>query len=298
MSRRRTVVYFLSPWLIGFVAFLAVPLGASLYLSFTRYNGTESAQWVGLGNYRDMVADPAVRIAAGNTVWLVVVAVPVEVILSLATALALSGRRRGMAAYRAVIYLPSLLPAVATTLAFVLLLRPQTGPVDQLIGLTGHAQPLWFYNPRLAKPALLLLAVWGIGPTVIVDLAGLLAVPRSLHEVAVLEGAGPWQRFRLVTLPAMAPVITFTLVIALINAFQYFTQAYVAGSAATPTTTTLGDPLQSTLFYPLWLYEQAFINFRLGYACAMAWVLLIVTLACMTPVLLWRRRTSSGQVRA
>lgn len=280
-----TIAALMSPWLLGVVLFVGAPLGASLYLSFTRYDMTRTPRWVGLENYRAMLHDPTLHIAVMNTLWLVVVVVPVQILAALATAVLLNGRGRGRSLYRTIVFLPSVLPGVAATLAFVVILRPGVGPVDRLIGLTGLPEPLWFNDPRFSKPALLLLSLWSIGPTVVIYLAGMLAIPRNLYEVAMLEGAARWRRFRTVTLPLLRPVLVFTVVTSLINAVQFFTEAYVAGFASSPNAVAPGEPMQSTLFYPLWLYQQAFVDFRLGYASAMAWVLLIVTVALCAIIL-------------
>lgn len=290
-SNRRVVLWFLSPWLVGAAVFVAYPIGASLYYSFTRYDIVGSPHWVGLANYRSMfLHDPVFRIAARNTLWLVLVGLPIQLAFALATALLLARPRRGTGLLRTIVYLPSMVPAVAATLAFVFLLRPGSGPLDRLLGALHLGQPLWFQDPRFAKPALLILGLWGIGPTVIVYVAGLVSVPNVLHEMALVENAGRWARFRHVTLPSLLPVIVFTSVIGIINAFQYFTQAYVAGGASAPSSPILGAPQQSTLFYSLWLYAQGFRDFRMGYASAMAWVLLLATLLCSVAILRWARR--------
>ncbi len=212
------------------------------------------------------------------------VGVPLRLAFAIFTAMLLTAPRRGVKLYRTLFYLPTLAPPVAAVLAFVVLLNPENGPVDQALGTVGLPAPLWFQDPAYAKWGLVLLGLWGVGDAMIIMLAGLLDVPRSLYEAAVTEGANAWHRFRYVTLPMLSPVILFTLVIWIINGFQYFTEGYVAGNTAsgvTPgdaTSTPLGEPQGSLLFYSMWLYQQGFRYFHMGYASAMAWLLFLATM--------------------
>ena len=254
-------------------------MGASLYYSFTRYDILSSPEWIGLDNYRFMVDDPTFWNAVRNTAWLVVVGVPIEVLFGIATALLLSWPRRGAAVYRTALFLPSMAPAVAATLAFTYLLDPGIGPVNRALGALDLPEPLWFHDPSYAKPGLVLLGLWGIGPTMILFLAGLGSVPTQLRDLARTEGASRWQTFRHVTLPALSPVILFVAIVGLISRLQYFTEAYVASAAVSNgTSPLLGAPQGSTLFYSTWLYRQGFSSFLMGYASALAWVLLAVTM--------------------
>ena len=199
-----------------------------------------------------------------------------------------------MGVFRTVFYLPALVPPVAGVLAFVFLFNPATGPVNQILGAVGLPQPLWFNDPSLSKPSLVLLGMWGIGDIMIIFLAGLLDVPREQYEAAALDGVNPWQRFRYVTLPNVSPVLLFAAITGVIAALQYFTEALVAASVASGQATTgggnasvLGYPEGSTLTYAQWLYVMGFKNFYLGYASALAVVMFIVSLA-FTLVLLRR----------
>jgi len=277
-----TVAILMSPWVIGFALFLIYPMVASLFYSFTRYDILSPPQWVGLLNYRYMFTkDPYFWTAVGNTVWMIVLGVPIKVLFSVVTAVILTRPRKGLRVYRTMVFLPSMVPAVAATLGFVFLMSPKNGPINQLLRLIGiQHPPAWFFNPTWSKPALLVLALWGIGDGMLVYLAGLLDVPRHLHEAASIEGAGAWQRFRYVTLPMISPVIFFSLVTGVIDSFQYFTEAYVASSAASGQSDILGTPQGSTLFYSTWLYKQGFSYFHMGYASALAWILFAVTMAC------------------
>jgi multiple sugar transport system permease protein len=206
------------------------------------------------------------------------------VVFAIGVAMALQRARRGVGFFRTVFYLPTLAPPVAATLGFVFLLNPATGPVNTLLGKVGIEGPLWFNSPSWSKPALVLLALWGIGNTMIIFLASLLDVPKHLYESAELDGANALKRFRWVTLPSISPVILFSVVIGVIEALQYFTQAYVAatiarGGQAGDSLSDLGYPEESTLFFPVLLYQQGFRFFNMGYAAALAVLLLIVSLA-------------------
>ncbi|MHB8467352.1 MAG: carbohydrate ABC transporter permease [Acidimicrobiales bacterium] len=276
----------MAPWVLGFVAFVLYPMAASLYYSFTSYDLLTSPHWVGLANYRFMLwHDPLFWQSVRNTLWIIGVGVPIGLVAALGTGLLLARPRRGATVYRTIYYLPSIAPAVAATLAFGYLLDPATGPVNRLLGTLHLPQPLWFQDPRFAKPGLVLLGLWGIGPTIVIFLAGLLTIPAELYEVAAIEGASRWQRFRHVTLPTLSPVILFVVVIGVIDGFQYFAQAFVAARIASPSTVMLGAPQESTMFYSVRLYESAFTNFHMGYASALAWVLLLVTVACTVAII-------------
>jgi multiple sugar transport system permease protein len=288
--RRLTVLAFMSPWLVGFSVFVAYPLIATVYFSFTHYDLLSPARWIGFANYDYMFSkDRQIWQSVRNTLWLVAITVPLKVMFAFGVALMLTRARRGIGFFRAVFYLPALAPPVAATLGFVYLLNPATGPVNGALGLVGIEGPLWFNEPGWSKPALTLLLMWGVGNTMIIFLAALVDVPRHLYESAELDGAGPLQRLRWVTLPSISPVILFAVVIGTIEALQLFTQAYVAASIAAGSASSAGDPSNdlgypedSTLFYPVLLYQQGFRFFNMGYAAAMAVLLLVVSFGiCM-----------------
>jgi multiple sugar transport system permease protein len=286
--RRRLVLLLMSPWLVGFCVFIGYPLVYSAYLSFYSYDLLNPARYVGLANYRYLFQeDPEIWTAVKNTLWLIVIAVPLQVLFALGVALLLTRARTGAGTFRTIFYLPALAPPVAATLGFVYLLNPATGPVNVGLDKLGIEGPLWFNSPQWSKPSLTLLAMWGVGNIMIIFLASILDVPRHLHESAQLDGASAFQRFRMVTVPTMSPVILFAVVLGVIQALQYFTQAYVAASIAAGqasqagTTSTLeqGYPEGSTLFYPVLLYYHGFRFFNMGYASAMAMLLLAVAFA-------------------
>jgi len=274
----------MSPWLIGFTVFFAYPLVMSAYLSFTHYDLLSAPRWVGTANYRYLFEqDQQVWPAVKNTLWLMVVFVPAQVLFAFGLATMLTRARYGVGVFRTIFYLPALAPTVAATLGFVYLLNPGTGPVNVALERLGIPTPLWFDSPQWSKPSLVMLGLWGIGTMMIIFLAALIDVPRQLYESASLDGANAWQRLRWVTLPSISPVILFAVVIGVIDSLQYFTQAYVAaaiasGQAASEGPTSAGYPEDSTLFYPVLLYLQAFSYFNMGYASAMTMLLLIVAL--------------------
>jgi multiple sugar transport system permease protein len=282
--RRALVLGLMSPWLVGFTVFFGYPLVSSAYLSLTHYDLLSSPRWVGLANYRFLFQqDQQVWPAVKNTLWLMAIAVPLQVVFAFGVALLLTRARRGVGFFRTVFYLPALAPPVAATLGFVYLLNPATGPVNVILGHLGIEGPLWFNSPTWSKPSLALLGMWGVGNLMIIFLAALIDVPRHLYESALIDGAGPLQRLRWVTLPTISPVILFAVVIGVIESLQYFTQAYVAasiatGQAASESAVNLGYPENSTLFYPVLLYTQGFRYFNMGYASAMAMLLLAVAL--------------------
>jgi multiple sugar transport system permease protein len=289
----------MSPWLVGFTVFFAYPLVTSAYLSLTHYDLLSPPRWVGLANYRYLLTvDPQVWTAVKNTLWLIAVMVPLQVLFAFGVATVLSRAKSGAGFYRTVFYLPALAPPVAATLAFVFILNPATGPVNTILGRLGIPQPLWFQDPRWAKPSLTLLGIWGIGNLMIIFLAAVLDVPRHLYESAELDGAGPLQRMRWVTIPTISPVILFAVVLGVIQGLQYFTQAYVAAGvaagqasqAADVTSVSLGYPLDSTLVYPVLLYQHGFADFQMGYASAMAMLLLAVSFGVTLVILLNSRR--------
>jgi multiple sugar transport system permease protein len=293
--QRLTLLSFLAPWLLGVLIFFVYPLVDTLYLSFTHFDLLSPPQWVGWSNYVFMFTkDVAVRTAAFNTLWLVLILVPARMLFGLAVATLVIRLRSGVGVFRTVYYLPALVPPVAGVLAFVFLFNPATGPVNQVLGALGLPQPLWFNDPNLSKPSLVLLGLWGIGDVMIIFLASLLDVPKEQYEAAALDGVNPAQRFRYVTLPNITPVLMFAAITGVIAALQYFTEAVVAASVASGQATTgggnaalLGYPEGSTLTYSQWLYVMGFKSYYLGYASALAVVMFIVSLA-VTLVLLRR----------
>lgn len=290
----------MSPWIVGFSVFFGYPLVTSVYLSFTHYDLLSSPRWVGLANYRYMFHDdPQFWTAVKNTViWMVAIAVPLQVLFAFGVAVFVARVKSGGSVFRTIFYLPALAPPVAATLAFVYILNPATGPVNTALGKLGIQGPLWFQDPNWAKPSLILLSLWGVGNVMVIFLASILDVPAHLYEAAEIDGTSSFQRLRWVTLPIISPVILFAVVLGVIQGLQYFTQAYVASGvaagqasqAADSSSTTLGYPLDSTLFYPVLLYEHGFSDFQMGYAAALSVLLLAVSFAVTMFIVLNSRK--------
>jgi multiple sugar transport system permease protein len=287
----------MSPWIAGFLLLIAYPMVSSLYFSFTKYTLLSPPVWVGLENYRLLFTrDPFFWLAIRNTVWIIVVGVPLRIAFGIFTAWLLTLPQRGSRAYRTLYFLPSMAPPAAAALAFVVVFNPGFGPINQILrGLGWHNPPLWFYGPGSSKWGLVLLGLWGVGDAMIIFLAGLLDVPRQLYEAADIEGATGWQKFRNVTLPMISPVIFFSLVIGVIYGFQLFTQAYVtslavSGSSVSNAAENLGTPQGSMWFFSVYLFQQGFQNFRMGYAAALAWILFIITMVCTLAIIRGSRR--------
>jgi multiple sugar transport system permease protein len=282
VRRYTTAALFMSPWIIGFSVFILYPALASLYYSFTNYDLLSTPSFVGLENYRFMFTkDPQFWQAMRNTIWMICVGVPLSMLVALGTAMLLTRPRRGVKSYRTILFLPTMAPPVAAALAFFVIFNPATGPVNRCFASDQNRlvvlRSFWSKWAVVPRPV--------GGDDMIIYLAGLLDVPRQLYEAADIEGASPWQKFRHVTFPSLSPVLFFTLVIGVIAGFQYFTQAYVAsfavsGQATEEASAAVGSPQGSLLFYSIYLYLKGFSDFRMGYASAMAWMLLLLTLAC------------------
>jgi multiple sugar transport system permease protein len=297
--RRRLILGLMSPWIVGFCVFLVYPLVMNVYLSMTHYDLLNPPRWIGLANYRyAFSSDPNLWPATENTLWIIGVGVPLQLLFAFGIASMLTRAKAGVGFFRTVFYLPALAPPVAATLGFVYILNPATGPINTILGHLGIQGPLWFNDPSWSKPSLVLLGMWGIGNFMIIFLAAILDVPRHLYESAELDGAGHFQRLRLVTLPSISPVILFSVVLGVIYGLQYFTQAFVAASiaggnasqAGSVSSLELGYPEGSTLFYPILLYYHGFKYFNMGYAAALAILLLGVSFAVTLVIIRNSRR--------
>src|SRR6266487_3343275 len=244
---------------------------------------------VGLSNYRFMfTSDPQFWVSVRNTLWIMVVLVPLQVVFGIATATVLTRLKRGVSFYRTVFFLPTMVPLVAAAVGFYYLLNPE-GPINRILKVLHLPQPLWFLDPRWTKPGLTMIGIWGIGQTMIIFLAALLDVPKQLYEAAEIEGANPLQRFRHVTLPMISPVVFFSVLIGMIQGFQYFTQAYVISKEG-DRTNQVGFPQDSLRFYSSHLFHQGFEGFHMGYAAALSWVMFIVIMACTAVIIRSSRR--------
>jgi multiple sugar transport system permease protein len=268
---------FASPWIVGFLVFQLVPIIASAYFSLTNFNLFQDPQFVGLRNYQRLASDDLFWQSLLNTLYLTLIGVPASLTAALAVALALNMKVRGQSLFRLFVFLPTVVPVVAATYIWRWLLNPEYGYVNQALGTASLGQPLWLDEPFWTKPALILMSLWVTGSAMVVFLAALQDVPDVYYEAAVIDGAGAWAKFRHVTLPLISPVILFETIIASIFTLQYFTQAFLLGQ--TRLNAASGGPENSLLVYGLYLFQQAFVNLNMGYASAMAWVLLFVALA-------------------
>jgi multiple sugar transport system permease protein len=287
---------FLSPWLIGFSVFFAYPLISTVYFSFMKYDGFAPPTWVGLKNWTYVFSDypffwPALR----NTLWLVLVMVSLRVLFGIGIGLLITKIKTGAGLFRTFFYLPYLAPPVAATMAFVFLLNPGTGPANTILDKLGLPEPGWFTDPDFSKPSLTLLALWGIGDLMVIFMAALLDVPKEQYEAAELDGAGPWQRFRFVTLPNISPIVLFAVITGVIATMQYYTEPLVAAKVASGVIGGSGQqfepgyPDRTTLTVPQIVYNLGFQRFDTGAACVAA--LVLFALAMAFTALLMRRRS-------
>jgi multiple sugar transport system permease protein len=262
---------FCSPWLAGFLAFGLLPILASFYFSLSDYSVLRAPSFAGLENYaRLLTDDPLFWVSLGNTAYYTILANVVGGTFALTLAMLLNMNVRGLALYRTAYYVPVVVPIVASSIIWLWLFNPQYGLFNHILSLFG-VQPIpWLTDPRWSKNALVLMGLWSVGNAVVIVLAGLQDVPKEVYEAAELDGASPLQRIVRVTIPLISPVLFFNLVMGLIGGFQVFTQAYVM---------TSGGPADSTLFYALYLYQNAFQFFKMGYASAQAWILFLIILA-------------------
>lgn len=279
-----TGLAFTSLWIVGLCVFTAYPVIASLYYSFCDYSILKSAVWIGGENYRELVTDDLFWKSLGNTLLYAALSVPLGTAVALALAMLLNCDVRGRSFFRVVFYLPSIVPVVASSMLWLWIFNGEYGLLNGLIspvlGWCGLTPPAWFTDPTWAKPALVLMSLWGVGNAMVIYLAGLQNVPKELYEAAAIDGASAWRRFWHVTLPGIAPVVYFNVVMGLIGSLQIFAQAYIISDAANGGTGTHdGAPARSLLFYTMHLFTTAFHDLRMGYASAMAYVLFIVIAA-------------------
>lgn len=265
---------FVSPWIIGFLIFTLYPILASFYYSFCDYRVLSPPRWVGFRNYIELFTDHDYFLQSLWNTFFMFLELPIGLALGLAIALLLNMKLRGMAFFRTLYYAPSVVPTVASSILWLWLLNPDYGLVNKTLAVFHIPALAWLSDRAWAKPGFILMDLWSVGGGMIIYLAALQGVPQHLYEAADLDGATAWDKLRHVTLPAISPVIFFNLILGVIGTFQYFTQAFVMTGA----NGTVGGPANATLFYALYLYQNAFQYFRMGYACAMAWVLFVMTL--------------------
>lgn len=266
-----TGVLFSSPWLIGLSVFLLYPLLAALYYSLCDYSVLLPPVFVGLDNYVELFQDKLFWKSLWNTSFFALCSVGLSVVVALTLAILLNSKVKGLSFYRTVFFLPSLMPLVAGSILWFSMYAGQSGIINTLLAKIGVTGPAWLSDPAWAKIAIVFMAVWGAGNSMVIFLAGLQDVPVSLYEASIIDGANWLQRLLNVTLPMISPVIYFNVVMGVIGGFQAFAQAMIM-------TSSTGAPEQSTLFYVLQLYNVGFMDMRMGYASAMAWVLFVIIL--------------------
>ncbi len=260
---------FILPWIIGFLVFIAGPMVASFLISFMRWEIVTPPAWVGVEQYRKLLNDSRFYLSLYNTAYYVFIGVPLHLLLALLAAMAMNLNLRGIRFYRTIYFIPSITPVVASSLLWLWIFNPEFGLANAALTALGLPRLFWLQDPALAKAAFIIMSFWSIGGQMVILLAGLKGIPRTLYEAAEIDGAGGWASFRHITLPMLSPAIFFNLILAVIGAFQVFTQSYII---------TGGGPENATLFYVLYLYRMAFENFQMGYASAMAWVLFLIIL--------------------
>ncbi|MEP7135473.1 MAG: sugar ABC transporter permease [Chloroflexota bacterium] len=273
LSRREALwaYAFIAPWTIGFIIFTIGPMLASLFFSFTDYNIVDSPRWIGATNYVNLFHDDLFWHALGITFKFAAIALPLGLVFSYMIAVLLNSKISGINIWRTVYFLPSVIAGVAVALLWARIFDSKFGILNPFLEKLGIQGPGWFSDPHWAMSALVIMSLWGVGGNVIIYLAGLQGVPTDLYEAAKVDGATAWQRFWYITLPMTTPVIFYNLVLGLIGTFQYFTEVYVISNGT-------GGPARATLFYNLYLYQNAFRYFHMGYASTMAWVLFIIVL--------------------
>lgn len=257
------------PWFLGFVIFSIGPIAFSFVLMFMRWEIITPPQWAGLENFRRLLADPLVPKSLWNTLFYTVFAVPLNLVAALFAALMLNVGVKGTNVYRALIYLPSQMPAVASSILWFFIFSPTYGLANGILGWLGIPPQKWLWDTTLVKPSLVLMAIWGLGNAMIIFLAGLQGIPEALYEAAMIDGAGTWRLLLHITLPMLSPSIFFNLTMGIIGSFQVFTNVFMM---------TSGGPGNASLMLVLYIYRNAFVFFRMGYASLLAWILFAIVL--------------------
>jgi multiple sugar transport system permease protein len=276
-KEERAAYLFLSPWLLGLTLLSLLPIVASFLLSLTEWRIITPIQWVGLDNYREMFDDRNFWLSIRVTLKYILLAVPLYLVCGLVLSLLLNLKMRGINLFRTILFLPSVLSGVAVAVLWVALLNPDVGAVNEILRSLGiDDPPRWLQSPTWAVPSVVLVGLWGIGGGAIIYLAGLQNISAQLYEAALLDGAGPWQRFRYVTLPMLTPTLLFVLLTGLIDAFQVFDTAFVLSRGGRS-----GDALR---FYLLNLWNEAFVNHQYGYASGLAWVMVLAAAAVILAI--------------
>jgi multiple sugar transport system permease protein len=280
MRTQEALTFYLciAPWIIGFFLFYLGPILASSYYSLTQWDLLTPPKFIGLANYEKIFTrDPLFYKSLKVTLIYTLAFIPLDSLLGLLTALLLNRKLRGIGIFRTIYYLPSVLSGVAYVVMWMWMFNPQHGLINNGLKLIGIAGPRWLMDPKWALSAIITMGLWGIGRSMIIYLAGLQDISRELYESAQIDGANIWNQFWKITLPLLTPSLLFNLIFGIIMTFQTFTNAFVA---------TNGGPLDSTLFYVLYLYRKAFEHLAMGYASALAWILFLIVLVCTLAIFL------------
>jgi multiple sugar transport system permease protein len=288
MSRRnlRNGLLFISPWLIGFLVLQIYPIGYSFWLSMTEYSGMGTPRFTGAANFKDIFTDPLVPTTIFNTLFFTALSVPTGIVVAIALALAMNQKVKEVAVYRAILYLPSILPAFALVFVWILFTNPQYGLLNRMFVAVGLPFIDWIGDPRFTKPSLVILAQYGAGGPALIFLASLRSIPRDLYESAEIDGAGVLRRFFSITLPMLTPIILYQLIMGLSGALQVFTQAFIISGGARGG--TVGSQ-NSLFFYVLYIYQNAFKYSRMGYAASLSVVFFAVSVVIAMVVFRWGR---------
>lgn len=270
-KKARIGVLFTLPWIIGLLIFYAYPLVASIYYSFTSYSVLNPGDFVGLDNYKTLFQDKLFWKSIQNTLVYTIMTVPVNIILGIVIAMLLNTKIRGIGIYRTVFFIPTLVPVVATATVWRWLMNTNYGLFNSILGLVGIGPIPWLTNEQWSKPSLVMIAAWGIGQAIIINLGGLQDISPEHYEAASIDGANAWQKATRVTLPLLTPVIFYNVVMGVIGALQTFTLPYAMTNGE-------GTPVNSMTFYVMYLYNNAFGYMKMGYASAMAWILFAIIL--------------------
>ena len=272
-----------SPWWLGFLLFLAVPMGLSLYLSFCDYSLLQPPVFIGAANYTSLAVDSSFHKVLLNTLIYAALAIPLGTAVAVLLATLLNQNVRGQAVFRACIFIPTIVPLVAIAVVWMWMLNSEQGLVNQLLGGVGVAGPAWLDSPLWAMLSLVLVSLWLVGSPVVIYLAGLQEIPETLYEAAELDGASRVRRFWHVTLPGLSPVILFNVIIAIITTWQIFALPFVMWRGSR-------GPGDATYFYTMYLFDNAFRYLKMGYASSMAWIQLLIILALTGLVFVVSRR--------
>ena len=276
--REKAGFFFILPWLIGLIVFTAFPMIAAVYISMTDWDIVGNASFIGLGNYKMLFSSDEFIRSLWVTVRYAVIAVPLIIATSLTMAVLVSKNRKGSSVFRVIYYMPAIVSCVAVAIVFKWILDPSYGLLNGLLSLCGIQGPDWLYDPDWVLPSYLIMAVWGAGGSLLTYLAALKDIPEDLYGAAMIDGANAFQKVRYITVPLMTPIIFYNLVLGIIGAFRKFTDAYVLGGAG-----------KEGNFYMVYLYEEAFGHYRMGYATALAWVLFVIILG-LTFIVNWTKK--------